>query len=151
MTGAVIIGGLKRIAEVSGRVVPLMCFLYLCMAVFVLAANYKEIPHGLLVIFQSAFYLKAGFGGFMGALIVGFQRGAFSNEAGLGSSPIAHSAAKVSHPVEEGAVALLEPFIDTIVICTMTALLIVITGVYDNPEYAILSSGKRARPSPPKP
>ena len=138
LAGAVIIGGLKRIAEVSGRVVPGMCFLYLCMAVFVLALNYREIPRGLLVIFQGAFSLKAGLGGFMGVLITGFQRGAFSNEAGLGSSPIAHSAAKVSHPVEEGAVALLEPFIDTIVICAITALLIVVTGAYDSPEYAHL-------------
>ena len=138
LTGAVIIGGLKRISEVAGRVVPGMCFLYLCMAIFVLAVNYREIPGGLLMIFQSAFSFQAGFGGFMGVLITGFQRGAFSNEAGLGSSPIVHSAAKVDHPAEEGSVALLEPFIDTIVICFVTALLIVVTGADSAPEHAHL-------------
>ena len=138
LAGLVIIGGLKRISEVSGRIVPGMCFLYLCMVLFVLITHYDQIPHALSVIFSEAFSPKAGYGGLVGVLVVGVQRAGFSNEAGLGSSPIAHSAAKVDHPVEEGAVALLEPFIDTVIICTMTALLIVITGVYENPEYAHL-------------
>lgn len=138
LTGLVIIGGLKRISEVSGRIVPMMCFLYLCMVLFVLITHYDQIPHAFSVIFNGAFSPKAGYGGIIGVLVVGVQRAGVSNEAGLGSSPIAHSAARVNHPVEEGVVALLEPFIDTVIICTMTALLIVVTGVYESPEQAHL-------------
>ena len=138
LVALVIIGGIKRIAQVSGKIVPLMCLIYVGMAVIVLVSYYELIPTAILSIFQGAFTPKAGLGGFLGVLIVGLQRAAFSNEAGLGSSAIAHSAAKVNDPVEEGAVALLEPFIDTIFICTITALVIVVTGVYENPEYAHL-------------
>jgi AGCS family alanine or glycine:cation symporter len=91
----------------------------------------EAIPVALTLIFKSAFSFEAGFGGFLGILVIGVKRAVFSNEAGIGSAAIAHSAAKVSHPTEEGVVALLEPFIDTIVVCTMTALVIIITGVYE--------------------
>ena len=134
LVGVVIIGGVKRISEVSGRVVPLMFCVYVIMGFCVLIVNYEKIPTALALIFQTAFNPSAGYGGFIGVLVVGLQRAAFSNESGLGSAPIAHSAAKVQHPVEEGVVALLGPFIDTIVICTMTALVIIVTGVYNNPE-----------------
>ena len=134
----VIIGGIKRIAEVSGRIVPLMFFIYMIMAFVVLIIHYEQIPQAFLLIFQKALSPEAGYGGFVGVLVTGLQRAAFSNEAGLGSSPIVHSTARVNHPVEEGAVALLEPFLDTVVICTTTALVILVTGVYKNPEYADL-------------
>ena len=138
LVGIVIIGGIKRIAEVAGRVVPLMFFVYMLMALFVLMGHYDQIPKAFSLIFSKAFSLEAGYGGFIGVLVTGLQRAAFSNEAGLGSSPIVHSAAKVNHPIEEGAVALLEPFFDTLIICTMTALVILVTGVYEMPEYADL-------------
>lgn len=138
LVAVVIIGGIKRIAEVSGRIVPLMFFIYMLMAFVVLIIHYEQIPQAFLLIFQKAFSPEAGYGGFVGVLVTGLQRAAFSNEAGLGSSPIVHSTARVNHPVEEGAVALLEPFLDTIVICTTTALVILVTGVYANPEYADL-------------
>ena len=138
LVAVVIIGGIKRIADVSGRVVPLMFSLYVLMAFVVLITHYDRIPGALALIFESAFSMKAGWGGFMGVLVTGLQRAAFSNEAGLGSSPIAHSAAKVKHPIEEGAVALLEPFLDTVVICLITALIILVTGVYQNPAHEAL-------------
>jgi len=143
LVALVIIGGLKRIAQVSGKIVPLMCAIYLLMAVAVLVVYYDRIPMALLVILKGAFIPKAGLGGLLGVMVVGLKRAAFSNEAGLGSAAIAHSAAQVNHPVEEGAVALLEPFIDTIFICTITALVIVVTGVYENPEYAHLVTEKK--------
>lgn len=138
LVAIVIIGGIKRIAEVAGRVVPLMFFIYMVMALIVLITHYEQIPQAFLLIFKGAFSPEAGYGGFIGVLVTGLQRAAFSNEAGLGSSPIVHSAARVDHPIEEGAVALLEPFLDTVIICTTTALVILVTGVYENPEYADL-------------
>ncbi len=138
IVASVIIGGIKRIAEVSGKIVPLMCLIYVAMAITVLVNYYELIPMAFSSIVKGAFAPKAGLGGILGVMIVGLQRAAFSNEAGLGSSAIAHSAAKVNNPIEEGSVALLEPFIDTIFICTITALVVVITGVYENPEYAHL-------------
>ena len=138
LVSAVIIGGIKRISEVSSSIVPTMFFIYMIMSFVVLVTHYEQIPQAFLLIFQKAFSLSAGYGAFIGVMVTGLQRAAFSNEAGLGSSPIAHSAAKVNHPVEEGAVALLEPFLDTIVICTTTALVILVTGVYEQPEFATL-------------
>jgi len=138
LVAVVIIGGIKRIAEVSSRVVPLMFFIYMLMAFFVLITHYNQIPQAFLLIFQKAFSPEAGYGGVIGVMVTGLQRAAFSNEAGLGSSPIVHSAAKVNHPVEEGAVALLEPFLDTVIICTTTALVILVTGVYAHPEHVDL-------------
>lgn len=143
LVGLVIIGGIKRISEVSSRVVPLMFVIYLVMAGCVLIFNYDKIPEAFALIFEKAFSPAAGYGGFIGVLIVGLQRAAFSNEAGLGSSPIIHAAAKVEHPIEEGAVALLEPFLDTIIICTMTALVIITTGAYNNPEFSDLIINKK--------
>ena len=134
LVGLVIIGGIKRVSEVSSRIVPLMFSIYIIMAISVLIAYYDKIPEAFALIFQNAFTSSAGYGGLIGVLVTGLQRAAFSNEAGLGSSPIIHSAARVEHPIEEGAVALLEPFLDTIVICSMTALVIILTGVYNNPE-----------------
>ncbi len=100
----------------------------------ILLVNAAEVPHALGVIVGSAFSLEAGFGGFVGVLIQGFRRAAFSNEAGVGSASIAHAAARTDEPVREGVVALLEPFIDTLIVCTMTGLVLVVTGAYANPE-----------------
>lgn len=135
LVGIVIIGGIKRIALVASRVVPFMCTTYILMACYILVVFYERVPSAFLIILQGAFTPESAYGGFLGVLVVGIQRAAFSNEAGLGSAAIAHSVARVNHPVEEGTVALLEPFIDTVVVCTMTALVIVITGAYSNPEY----------------
>ena len=137
-----IIGGIKRIAHVAEAIVPLMCFVYVIACLYILFANFNLIPEAFGTIFASAFSFKAGAGGAAGTLIKsmvnGIKRAVFSNEAGIGSAAIAHSAAKTKYPVREGLVALLEPFIDTVVICTMTALVIVITGAYANPEFASL-------------
>ncbi len=138
LVGVVIIGGIKRIALVASRVVPFMCGTYVLMACYILLVSYHKIPEAFLTILQGAFTPESAYGGFLGVLVVGMKRAVFSNEAGLGSAAIAHSVAKVNHPVEEGAVALLEPFIDTVLVCTITALVIVITGAYENPEYVEL-------------
>ncbi|MEZ6003371.1 MAG: alanine/glycine:cation symporter family protein [Planctomycetota bacterium] len=131
MVAAVILGGLKRIAQTAEMVVPTMCGIYVLAALFVILSNASHLPAAFSAIINGAFTPEAGFGGFLGVLVLGFKRAAFSNEAGVGSAAIAHSAAKTDYPVREGIVALLEPFIDTVVICTMTALVIVITGAYD--------------------
>lgn len=128
IVGLIIIGGIKSIAKVTDKVVPAMVAIYVGAALFVLFNNFSEIPASFAAIFSGAFASDAIYGGFFGVLITGFQRAAFSNEAGIGSASIAHSAAKTEEPVSEGIVALLEPFIDTVVICTMTALVIIITG-----------------------
>ena len=130
LVGIVIIGGIKRIALVASRIVPFMCVTYVLMACYVLLMFYDSIPAAFLIILKGAFSPEAAYGGFIGVMVVGIKRAVFSNEAGLGSAAIAHSIAMVNHPVEEGTVALLEPFIDTVLICTMTALVIVITGAY---------------------
>ncbi len=142
LVGIVIIGGIRRIAHTAEAIVPVMCGVYVIACLCILGANVGEIPAALGVIFGSAFSGEAMYGGAIGALVMGFRRAAFSNEAGVGSASIAHSAARTPYPVREGVVALLEPFIDTIVVCTMTALVIVITGVYNAPEHAELVSGK---------
>lgn len=138
MVGVVIIGGIKRIAGVAEKVVPLMCGLYILACLYILSLYSAQIPAAMATIFREAFTPDAGYGGFIGVLVTGFRRAAFSNEAGVGSAAIAHSAAKSEFPIQEGIVALLEPFIDTVVICTMTALVIVITGAYANPAYSDL-------------
>jgi AGCS family alanine or glycine:cation symporter len=130
LVGVVIIGGIRRIANVTSRLVPLMCITYLIGAATILILHIGEVPGALALIIKQAFTPDAYVGGLIGALLVGIQRGTFSNEAGIGSAPIAHSAVKTTKPASEGVVALLEPFIDTIVVCTMTALVIVITGSY---------------------
>ncbi len=130
LVGVVIIGGIKSIAKVTEKIVPFMAALYVLTALVILAINYVHIPSAFGLIFDSAFSADSMYGGFIGVLLTGFKRASFSNEAGVGSAAIAHSAVKTNEPVSEGFVALLEPFIDTVVICTMTALVIVITGRY---------------------
>ena len=131
IVGAVIIGGIKSIGRVTSRIVPFMAVLYLAAGVIVLVANAGQIPDAFVQIFEGAFSPEGVAGGFVGVLIQGFRRATFSNEAGIGSAAIAHSAVKTRHPVTEGYVALLEPFIDTVVICTMTALILIVSGVLD--------------------
>jgi len=126
--GIVIIGGIKKIAKVTDKVVPIMVLVYVLAVVTILVMNYTEIPNALYQIFDGAFNPTGVAGGFVGVMIQGFRRGAFSNEAGIGSSSIAHSAVKTNYAASEGLVALLEPFIDTIIVCTMTALALIITG-----------------------
>ncbi|MGB0981580.1 MAG: alanine/glycine:cation symporter family protein [Winogradskyella sp.] len=130
LVGVVIVGGLKGIAKVTEKVVPSMAALYILMCVIVIGANITDVGTAFSLIIDGAFNPDAIYGGFLGVLVLGFQRAAFSNEAGLGSASIAHSAAKTNHPVSEGFVALLEPFIDTVVVCTLTALVLIFTGTY---------------------
>ena len=130
-TGLVIIGGIKRIARTAEKIVPTMCGIYLLACLVILFKHFSEIPSAFTTIVDSAFNPGAAWGGFIGVLVTGFKRAAFSNEAGVGSAAIAHSAAKTNQPVREGIVALLEPFIDTVIVCTMTGLVIVITGHYE--------------------
>ena len=146
LVGVVIIGGIRRIAGTAEKIVPLMCGVYVLASLYILAVNYRLILPAVGLIFQSAFTPEAAYGGFVGVMVMGIRRAAFSNEAGLGSASIAHAAAKTDEPVSEGIVALLEPFIDTVVVCTMTGLVIVVTGVYD-PNGAFthfIESGKGA-------
>jgi AGCS family alanine or glycine:cation symporter len=138
LVGLVIVGGIKRIASVADKIVPIMCGVYVLAALVILVDNAGRIPWAFGEIISQAFTPAAGYGGLIGVLVTGFRRAAFSNEAGAGSAAIAHSAARTPYPVREGIVALLEPFIDTVVVCTMTALVIVITGAYNNPAYADL-------------
>ncbi len=129
--GLVIIGGIKSIGRVASLIVPAMCGMYVLAALFILLTNLGEVPAAFGIVFEEAFSLEAGIGGLIGTLITGFRRAAFSNEAGIGSAAIAHSAAATEEPVREGIVALMGPFIDTIIICTMTGLVVVITGAYE--------------------
>ena len=126
---AVIVGGIRSIARVTSRLVPVMGVVYVAGALVVLGANAERIPWAVGQIFEGAFTGLGVAGGMVGALIMGFRRAAFSNEAGLGSAAIAHAAVRTKEPVSEGAVALLEPFIDTVVVCTLTALVIIVSGV----------------------
>jgi alanine or glycine:cation symporter, AGCS family len=134
LVGLVIIGGIRRIGEVASVLVPGMCLAYMGCGFVILASHAASIPEALLTIVREAFSFEAGVGGFIGTLVQGFRRAAFSNEAGVGSAAIAHSAARTQEPIREGYVALLEPFIDTIIVCTTTALVIVVTGAYQVPE-----------------
>jgi len=130
LVGWVIIGGIKGIARVTSRLVPAMAVIYATAALVIVGMNFDQVPAAFVTIFNGAFNPQGVAGGIFGVLIMGFQRAAFSNEAGLGSAAIAHSAVKTEQPATEGFVALLEPFIDTVVICTLTALVIIISGVY---------------------
>lgn len=125
IVGIVIIGGIKRIASVTEKIVPFMAVIYALACLIVIFANYSYIDDAFVLIFKGAFTPEAGLGGLFGVLIIGFRRAVFSNEAGAGSAAIAHSAVRTKYPASEGIVALLEPFIDTVVICTMTALVII--------------------------
>ena len=124
--GIIIIGGIKRIASVTEKIVPLMALLYVGACLYIIFTNFSFVDDAFAMIFTQAFNPQAGLGGLLGVLITGFRRAAFSNEAGAGSASIAHSAVKTKYAASEGLVALLEPFIDTVVICTMTALVIII-------------------------
>ncbi|MDA0746778.1 MAG: alanine/glycine:cation symporter family protein [bacterium] len=135
MVAVVIIGGIRRIGRVTSRLVPFMCILYVLAAIFIILANIQNVPDMLVVIFQEAFTGRAIYGGFFGILITGIKRASFSNEAGIGSAAFAHAAAKTDEPAREGMVAMIGPFIDTIVICLMTGLVCMITGVYNDPEF----------------
>ncbi|MFB7943012.1 alanine/glycine:cation symporter family protein [Streptomyces sp. NPDC056049] len=128
LVGIVLLGGIRSIASVTSKLVPAMAGIYIAACLVVIAVNVTAVPAAVSTIIEGAFNPQGVAGGVLGALIIGFKRAAFSNEAGLGSAPIAHSAVKTKHPASEGLVALLEPFIDTVVICTMTALTIVIAN-----------------------
>jgi AGCS family alanine or glycine:cation symporter len=134
LVGIVIIGGIKSIANVTDKIVPIMAVIYVGTALVIIFMNIGQTGEAFRLIWDGAFNASAMKGGFIGVLIVGFQRAAFSNEAGVGSAAIAHAAVKTNTPVTEGFVALLEPFVDTVVICTMTALVLIFTGTYENPS-----------------
>src|SRR5690606_27514805 len=136
LTGVVILGGLKRISKTASRLVPAMVILYFVLVFIVLIVNAEAVPYYFKLIFTDAFSAEffngeAFLGGTLGGLILlGIRRGAFSNEAGIGTAPMAHGAAKTNEPVREGLVAMLGPFIDTVIVCTLTALAILVTGVW---------------------
>lgn len=139
LVGGVILGGIQRIAATAGAVVPAMALAYILMAVIVIASHYAEIPAALMTILDAAFNGQSAAGGFAGATVwaairFGVARGIFSNEAGLGSAPIAHAAAQTNEPVEQGMIAMLGTLIDTLIVCTMTGLVIVLTGVLETGE-----------------
>jgi AGCS family alanine or glycine:cation symporter len=134
VVGSIILGGIKRVGRTASKVVPTMCLLYLVACLIVVTSNYARVPALFVSIFEHAFGLGAAFGAATGVavkqvLITGIQRAAFSNEAGMGTAPLAHGAAKTDEPVREGLVAMLGPFIDTHIICTLTALVILLSGV----------------------
>jgi len=137
LVGAVILGGIQRIAATASAVVPVMAIAYVLMSATVIAMNIEQVPTALKTIVETAFTGASAAGGFAGATVwaairFGVARGIFSNEAGLGSAPIAHAAAQTNEPVEQGLVAMLGTFIDTLVVCTMTGLVIMVTGVLDS-------------------
>jgi AGCS family alanine or glycine:cation symporter len=134
LVGLVIIGGIRRIGEVASILVPFMCVIYVLTGLIVLALHAGELGGAFATMVGQAFSPNAAFGGMAGVLIQGFRRAAFSNEAGCGSAPIAHSAAATREPIREGYVALLEPFIDTVIVCHMTGLVLVVTGAWSHPE-----------------
>jgi len=138
----VVIGGIKSITRVTSRLVPLMALIYVTSALLILLANFTAIPDAFGQIISGAFTADGVKGGFIGCLIQGLRRASFSNEAGLGSAAIAHAAARTKEPIAEGHVALLEPFIDTVVICTLTALVIIVTGSLDANANGILLTSK---------
>ena len=131
LVGLVIIGGIRGIARVTSKIVPFMAVLYVTTGLFIIFSNSSEIPAAFAAIIDGAFSAEGISGGVIGVLFQGFKRAAFSNEAGIGSAAIAHSAVRTNRPVTEGFVALYEPFIDTVVVCTITALVIIITGTWN--------------------
>ncbi|MCF6309533.1 MAG: alanine:cation symporter family protein [Sulfurimonas sp.] len=131
LTGTVIIGGVRRIAHITETLVPIMAILYISASLWILGSNFDKIDDAFSLIFHEAFSSSAVYGGMIGAIVSGFQRAVFSSEAGIGSSPVAHAPAITKYPVRQGLVALYEPFVDTVIICTLTALVIIITGVYE--------------------
>ena len=135
LVGLVIIGGIRRIGRVTSRIVPVMCVLYVAFSLLIIISHIGDIPDMIARIVGDAFTGPAAFGGFLGVLVTGIKRAAFSNEAGLGSAAFAHAAAKTTEAAREGMVAMIGPFIDTIVICLMTGLVCMSTGVYADPHF----------------
>jgi AGCS family alanine or glycine:cation symporter len=141
LVGAVILGGIKRIANVAGGLVPFMAIFYVACGLLIIFLNLDKVPGAFGEIFAQAFTGTAAAGGFLGMVIKGVARGVFSNEAGLGSAPIAHAAARTNDPVRQGAIAMLGTFIDTIIVCSITGLVIVISGLWSTgPNGAALTS-----------
>ncbi len=134
LVGVVIIGGIESIAKVTEKVVPIMAAIYVLAALIIISINIGNIGPAFSAIYNGALNSSALKGGFIGVLIIGFQRAAFSNEAGVGSAAIAHSATKTHNPASEGFVGLMEPFIDTVVVCTLTALVLIFTGMHEVPD-----------------
>lgn len=128
----VIVGGIKSIARVTSKVVPAMCILYILACIIIVMTNFTHIPHAIYTIFKEAFFPNAIYGGIIGTIIIGLRRSIQSNEAGIGSSPIAYAAVKTNEPASQGFVSMIEPFLDTVVVCSMTAFVIIITGEYLN-------------------
>jgi alanine or glycine:cation symporter, AGCS family len=134
LVGMVIIGGIRRIGAATSRIVPSMVGLYILASLYIILANISEIPHALTLVCSMAFSGNAVYGGTLGVIVKGFQRASFSNEAGIGSAAIAHAAAKTEEPVREGLVAMLGPVVDTVIVCSMTALVVIITGAWNDPN-----------------
>ena len=132
LAALVLLGGAHSIARVTSRLTPLMCLIYLAGIAVILATNMSKIPHAVGLIFSHAFAAESVVGGAVGAFVAGMRRAAFSNEAGIGTATIAHAPARTRHPASEGLVALLEPFIDTVLICSATGLALMVTGVWES-------------------
>ena len=132
IVGLIIVGGIKSIANVTSKIVPIMCGLYLFAALAIILMNFQHIPHAIYVIVKEAFMPQSVVGGVIGTIIIGFRRSVQSNEAGSGSAPIAYAAVKTNEPISQGFVSLMEPFLDTVIICSLTAFVIIITGEYLN-------------------
>lgn len=134
LVAAVILGGVKRIGAATSKIIPFMCGIYVIASIVIILSNIDKVPESFSLIFNMAFSDNAFFGGLLGVLVIGVTRAAFSNEAGLGSAAIVHAAAKTEEPVREGMVAMLGPFIDTIIVCLMTSLVVIITGAWNDPN-----------------
>ena len=132
LVGLVIVGGIKSIANVTSKVVPFMCGLYIIVSLIIICINITHVPQAIGIIFKEAFFPRAVAGGIIGCIIMGMRRSIQSNEAGSGSAPIAYAAVKTKEPVSQGFVSLMEPFFDTVIVCSMTAFVIIITGEYLN-------------------
>ena len=132
IVGLVIVGGIKSIANVTSKVVPIMCLVYLFSCIIIILTHFTLIPHAIYTILKEAFFPNAVAGGMIGSVIIGLRRSIQSNEAGIGSSPIAYAAVKTNEPVSQGFVSMIEPFLDTVIVCSMTAFVIVLTGTYKN-------------------
>lgn len=141
LVGLVILGGIRRIGAATSKIVPTMVVLYIVASLFILFANIGALPSAIATIFTSAFSDNAVQGGVLGVMVTGFQRASFSNEAGIGSAAVAHAAAKTKWPVREGMVAMLGPIIDTVIVCVMTASVVIVTGVWQDPELVGKVSG----------
>ena len=134
LVGIVIVGGIKRIGAATSKIVPAMCGLYVLASLFIIITHITKVPEAIGLIFSMAFTQNALYGGVVGVFVWGIKRSTFSNEAGLGSAAIAHAAAKTDEPVREGIVAMIGPFIDTIIVCMMTAMVVIVTGAWNDPS-----------------